>query len=201
MNACSWWNGFASPLAIASGCAGSRVPYAYVESARVDSHSEQVATNDGGRPNPEAHVRPGATTTLASALALVRRNRMNWLTRGRPSVERGDRPGVLDGTLLRQIGREPRPRAVRAQRLQAGVPTRRQLRGERMISEEGVDRVVVLPERDEPDPTQLRSREHRTTQWCRQRDVGVPQPGDRTPRRDLAVEKERRGHSDVGQMH
>ncbi|MDQ1510902.1 MAG: hypothetical protein QOG50_2746, partial [Actinomycetota bacterium] len=47
MNADSWWNGFAWSVAIASGWPGLPCPYANVDAARVDSQSEQVATNEG----------------------------------------------------------------------------------------------------------------------------------------------------------
>src|SRR5579864_851551 len=71
---------------MASGCARSRRPYANVDNAWVDSHREQVATSDGGRARPVAHIKPAAALTLASAFALVRTNRISWLIRGRPSV-------------------------------------------------------------------------------------------------------------------
>ena len=139
------------------------------------------------------HTRLGLRAGLEEAPGLGEVQATHGEDRGRTLVV-----GLARG---RCLGREPGPAAVGAQRLESELPPAGQDPGDRVAVEEAVERIVVVPERDEPDAPDLGRGEQASAQRCRERHVRMAKAGDGCGLGRLGDEPERRAGTDVGDVH
>jgi len=114
--------------------------------------------------------------------------------------QHGDGLVAVDRLLVLGKAGQLRPRAERAQRLQARVPAVGESPGEGMLGQEAVERAIVVPSRDQADAAELRHRQQRAAERRAGRDGGVAQPGQLGRRRLRAKGAERGARADVGEV-